>query len=87
MHVQMCCWWWLQWSRFVGDEDEEEEDADSFIWAVPGINVSLGGSRAAVALAEVTPSCVFENRNHDEEDMKSTHQFMLTLSPSPTQIT
>ena len=27
--------------------------------------MSLGGSRAAVALAELTPNCVFETRHED----------------------
>ena len=30
--------------------------------------MSLGGSRAAVALAEVTPNCVFETRYVDGGD-------------------
>ena len=49
-------------------DDDDDDHVDSFIWAVPGINVSLGGSRAAVALAEVTPNCVFESHHHEEND-------------------
>ena len=50
-------------------DDDDDDDVDSFIWAVPGINVSLGGSRAAVALAEVTPNCVFETRHEGDDDV------------------
>ena len=57
--------------------------------------MSLGGSRAAVALAEVTPNCVVENHHEedddddgdgeDDEDVQDviTHQFMFPPSPLP----
>ena len=38
------------------------------MWAVAGINVSLGGCEAAVALAEVTPNCVFQSHHQEEKD-------------------
>ena len=59
--------------------------------------MSLGGSRAAVALAEVTPNCVVESHHEDygdgeddsdgedDEDVQDviTHQFMFPPSPLP----
>ena len=63
--------------------------------------MSLGGSRAAVALAELTPNCVFETRHEDgdcgedvegdedHEDVQAsqiTHQFMFTPSPPPAHL-
>ena len=44
--------------------DEDNKAVDSFIWAVPGINVSPGGSRTAVSPAQVTPNYVFDSRYH-----------------------
>ena len=58
--------------------------------------MSLGGSRAAVALAEVTPNCVVESHHEDDGDGEDdvdgededvhdviTHQFMFPPSPLP----
>ena len=61
--------------------------------------MSLGGSRAAVALAEVTPNCVVESHHEenddgedngeDNEDVQDiiTHQFMFTPGSPLPQIT
>ena len=56
--------------------------------------MSLGGSEAAVALAEVTPNCVFQSHHQEEKDdvefddmnILATHQFMFTPFPSPSSL-
>ena len=56
------------------NDEEDNKAVDSFIWAVPGINVSPGGSRTAVSPAQVTPNYGFYSR-YQKPPMRMTMPF------------